>query len=293
MIAAVLTFLLATPVAATPQTTIAEVDQCIAWLHARPARAPINTAATKVISPRTVCFDGEIFPWTVKDLEAWLDVPAKRNGATPRLVVRSTGGDAGTGVRLAGKLQTIGAETTIVDYCMSSCSNYFFAAVSRRRLANDAVILFHGTFTQVGRASFEALLDRTVQKPQMAKHIADPATWRAKQLKYYDDGLAGQDAAFRRVGTDPAIGDLIDRVDATAFPAAACGLRPSSERAQLIFDVDQLARLGIRIEWGRPLTDPREVDERLAKLGISSTACAVPTRIFDTLHPVKPTAASG
>lgn len=228
----------------------------------------------------------------MKDLEAWLDAPAERHASPPRLVVRSTGGDAGTGVRLAGKLQAIGAEATIVDYCMSSCSNYFFAAVSRRRLANDAIILFHGTFTRSGRASFAASVDRDAQRPEIAKHIPDPVAWRAKQLKYYDDGLAGQEAAFRRVGTDPAIGDLIESVDTASLPATACGTRPGSERAQLIFDVAQLARLGIRIDQGSPETDPGTVDDRLARLGFSSTACAVPARVFNTLYPVKAAAAS-
>lgn len=292
MIAAALGLLLTTPAAATPQAGTAEVEQCVAWLRARPPRAPVNTAATKVISPRTVCFDGEIFPWTVKELETWLDTSAERNAAPPRLVVRSTGGDAGTGVSLAGKLQAIGAETTIVDYCMSSCSNYFFAAVSRRRLANDAVVLFHGAFTRSGRTAYEASLDRDMQKPELAKHINDPAAWRARQLKYYDDGLAGQAAAFQRVGTDPAIGDLIESIDLATLPSASCGQRSGSERSQLLFDVAQLARLGIRIDQGRLVTDPRTVDDRLAKLGISSTACAVPAGIFDTIYPVKPATAS-
>lgn len=52
MFATALAFLLATPVAATPQATAAEVAQCVAWLRARPARPSKNTAATKVISPQ-------------------------------------------------------------------------------------------------------------------------------------------------------------------------------------------------------------------------------------------------
>lgn len=117
----------------------AEVRQCREWIQSRSRRPPHRTALTKILSPRTICFDGDIYSWTLKDAVAWADKVGADPTRRPRLVVRSRGGDADAAIGLAEKLQRIDAEVTVVDYCMSSCANYFFAGIRKRQIGRAHV----------------------------------------------------------------------------------------------------------------------------------------------------------
>lgn len=279
-----LALLLASGLAAFPRPARAaedaEVRQCREWVRSHDPAPAEKTALTRAVSPRTLCFDGQIYPWTLKEAHAWADRAAAAPAARPRLVVRSTGGDAGTAIGLAEKLQRLGTEVTIVDYCMSSCANYFFAALAPRRVAPGALLLFHGGLWAGDRGDVEKSLDETVRDPAMAANLGDPARWRAGELARFDRDLARQDALYRRAGVDPRVVTGMASVDEQAIPASACGPRPGARRAVLFFDVGQLRRLGIAIAAGKPATDPAEVDRSLTRFGFRFTACAVPPSYF-------------
>jgi hypothetical protein len=259
----------------------AEVRQCREWIESHSPAPPAQTALTRVVSPRTICFDGQVYASTLKDAVAWADGAAKASRARPRLVVRSTGGDADVAMALAETLQRLGAEVTVVDYCMSSCANYFFAALPRRRVVPGALILFHGGFSTEKRSEFAEMLDKALRDPAMARGAPDPARWRADELKKFDEYVAREQALYRRIGVDPLVVTGISSVDETAIPASACGPRNGARRAFLFFDTKQLRRLGIRIEQGKPATDPAEVDRSLAHFGFRFAACAVPATYFN------------
>jgi hypothetical protein len=259
----------------------AELRQCRLWIQSRSARPPRQTALTRVLSPRTICFDGDIYPWTVKEAMAWADRAGPDRTARPRLVVRSPGGDASTAIDLVEKLQRLDAEVTVVDYCMSSCANYFFASLRRRRVVPGAILLFHGGYSAADRPEIAESLDEALRDPKLAGQVGDPGRWRAGQLKNFDENVARQDALFRRVGVDPLLVTGMRSVDEKAIPAARCGGgREGTERSMLFFDRAQLRRLGIVIRHGKPLTDPSHMGRRLAQLGFSLTACAVPATYF-------------
>jgi hypothetical protein len=258
-----------------------EVRQCREWIESHAERPAKRTALTRIVSPRTLCFDGYIYPWTLKEATAWAAKAEADRTRRPRLVVRSTGGDAATAMDLVEKLQRLGAEVTIVDYCMSSCANYFFAALRRRNVVPGALILFHGGYSAADRADTARMLDEALHNPDAARHIPDPVKWRLEQLKQFDDNVVRQDALYRRVGVDPLVVTGMPSVDEKAIPPSRCGPRNGSARSFLFFDTGQLRKLGIAIRRGKPSTDPADVDRRLARFGFAFTACAVPSTYFD------------
>lgn len=258
----------------------AEVRQCREWIRSHSRRPSNRTALTKILSPRTLCFDGDIYSWTLKDALAWADKAGADPERRPRLVVRSTGGDADAAIALAEKLQRIDSEVIVVDYCMSSCANYFFAALRRRNVVHGAMILFHGGYSAEERPEIVKAIDEASRDPEMARTLGDPGEWRAAQLKTYDDNLARQDALYRRVGVDPRVVTGMSSVDEEAIPASDCGGRKGAPRSTLFFDMKQLRRLGIVIERGKPSTDPADTDRRLSQFGFPFTACAAPAAYF-------------
>jgi ATP-dependent protease ClpP protease subunit len=262
-------------------TEDAEIGQCREWIRSHSQRPPSHTALTRILSPRTLCFDGDIFSWTLNDANAWAGTAAKDRTQHPRLVVRSLGGDAHAAIDLAEKLQRLDAEVTVVDYCVSSCANYFFAALRSRRVAPGALILFHGGLSAEDRSDVARSLDETLRDPALAHSISDPVKWRADQLKQFDDDLDRQSALYRRAGVDALVVTGMSSVDENAIPASDCGPRKGARRAVLFFSLNQLRRLGIVIEEGRPSTDPDEADRSLARFGFTFTACAAPATYFN------------
>ncbi|HET9638293.1 MAG TPA: hypothetical protein VFP12_03720 [Allosphingosinicella sp.] len=258
-----------------------EVKQCREWIQSHSQLPPRHTALTRIVSPRTICFDGDIYSWTLKEAVAWADKLATDRTRRPKLVVRSAGGDAVAAIELAEKLQRLDAEVTVVDFCMSSCANYFFAGLRRRHVAPSAVILFHGGFSAEERSGFADSLDETLRNPDMVRHIPDPAKWRADALEKFDADVIRQNALYRRVGVDTLVVTGMSSVDEEAIPASDCGRRKGVARSAFFFDMKQLRRLGILIEQGKPSTDPDETDRSLSRFGFQFTACAAPATYFN------------
>lgn len=252
-----------------------EIQQCVEWIKSRSQRAPLNTGAIKIMSPQTACFDGELFDWTTKELSSWLN--REGNGAKPtNFVVRSTGGDAKTGISIAKSLQRYGTIVSIFDYCMSSCANYIFAGVARRRLIDRPAILFHGGFSLEGRLRFKKNLERDITNPVILKHVKDVDAWKRKQVDYYDVGLTNQGMLYKAIHVNEWIATGTDGIDLLAIPVSQCGKPLDAKRDMLFFNKDQLRRLGVLIESGKLASSSDEISKRLTLLGISSIACAVP-----------------
>lgn len=258
----------------------AEVTQCREWIQSHSPVPARRTALTKILSPRTICLDGDIYSWTLKEAIAWADRIDSDGAARPRLVVRSAGGDVGPALDLAEKLQRRDAEVTVVDYCMSSCANYFFAGLRRRHVVPGALILFHGGLSAGERPAIARSVDEALSDPNLARTVGDPGKWRAEQLRIYDENTARQDALYRRAGVDSLVVTGMPSVDEEAIPASDCGQREGAPRSTLFFDMKQLRRLGIVIERGKPSTDPSEADRRLSRFGFPFTACAAPATYF-------------
>ena len=181
---------------------------------------------------------------------------------------------------LAEKLQRLDAEVTVVDYCMSSCANYFFAALRTRRVTPGALLLFHGGYSAKDRPETAEWLDKALRDPAVLRSVPDPVRWRENELKRFDRSVNRQNALYRRVGVDSLVVTGMSSVDEKAIPVSGCGTRKDAQRAFLFLNTKQLRRLGIVIEDGKPSIDPSEADRRLAQFGFRFTACAAPTTYF-------------
>jgi hypothetical protein len=270
---------------ATPQPAVnpvgsAEVRECREWIRSHSQRIDRQAALVRIVSARTLCFDGSIYSWTLEEANAWIDKIGADRSARPRLVVRSYGGDAAAAIDFTEKLQGRDTEVTVVDYCMSSCANYFFAGVRRRRVTPGALLLFHGGYSARDRLVLAEWLTGESIDPKNARHLGDPAKWKAGELEKYDSYMARQNALYRRIGVNPLVVAGIPSIDEKAIPAERCGPRKGAQREMVFFEKRQLRRLGIGIERGEPATDPAEVDRQFSKLGFATVACAVPDTFF-------------
>src|SRR4051812_20664571 len=103
-LALLLGFGLLAPPSHTGPAEDAELSQCREWIQSHSQTPAPQTALTRILSPRTMCFDGQIYRSTLKEAVAWADRAAIGRAVRPRLVVRSTGGDADAAMDLAEKL---------------------------------------------------------------------------------------------------------------------------------------------------------------------------------------------
>lgn len=254
-----------------------EAIQCARWIRGQENQPPRNTAVAKALSEQTYCFDGEIFPWTTEKLKVWLTA-AKPSGNRIQLVVRSVGGDAATAIQLAERLQSLNAKVTVVDYCMSSCANYFFAAIEDRNIDGTALVLFHGGYDPyVGRGKYIASVERSKTNPLVLNSVSDVEVWADKQIKSYDLYVDRQAALFNGAGVALAVATVFYKIDEITVPPQWCGKRENAPRSMSFFDKDQYAQLGMAIRSGVVEDDPAKVDHILANFGMSFTACRAPT----------------
>jgi ATP-dependent protease ClpP protease subunit len=255
-----------------------EISQCEKWIRERPyhSKTPSRILA---ISADAACFDGEISKESVKPILTWLSRDLSPDSHL-LLAVRSGGGDAGAGIDVMDKLQSANATVHVVDLCASSCANYFFAGARHRSVSDGALLLFHGGYSRGSREGIIAEIAK-YQKSGTAPSAVNWHETRRSILTDFDRNMARQDALYARIGVNDAIVHGIDGVDLDALNDADCDPARAALREGLFFTVPQLAALGIRIEHGRPATEPRDVNRMLVQMGKEIEFCGVPHPIFE------------
>jgi hypothetical protein len=255
----------------------AEASRCEAWIRARPIFPVAASPEVFIISAKTACFDGDITKDSIVALQAWITRSPK--DSEPLLLVRSRGGELGTGVSIMDDLQAANAEVRVVDFCGPICADYFFAGARHRSVTDGAVILFRGGLSAKKRVELAGFLDR-IEKSGKAPAGVDWTKARRSALAQFDEQLAEQDQGFARVGVNPAIARDVDSADMKALPDADCDSTRTAERKAVFFTVPELRELGVRIDRGRPAADPRKVNARLRRMGSQFEACAAPRSLF-------------
>jgi hypothetical protein len=255
----------------------AEASRCEAWIRARPIFPAAASPEVFIISATTACFDGDITKDSIVALQAWITRAPK--DSEPLLLVRSRGGDLGTGISIMDDLQAANAEVRVVDFCGPVCADYFFAGARHRSVTDGAVILFRGGWSAKMRLGLAAALDRAEESGKAPANF-DWTKARRSALAQFDEQLAQQDQDFARIGVNSAITNDVDSAAITALPDADCDSTRTVERKAVFFTIAELRELGVRIERGRPAADPREVNERLRQMGSPYEACAAPRSLF-------------
>lgn len=229
------------------------------------------------------CFDGEISKESVTPIDAWLSRVSP--GTHPLLLVRSRGGDAEAGIGIMEDLQAADAEVRVVDFCASSCADYFFAGAKHRSVTDGAVILFHGGYSPEARGHLLETLEKFKESGKAPG--TDWAKARTSALADFDRVMALQDELYARVGVSNEIVRGMDKLDIDSLRESDCDSTRSAERKAVFFTPAQLQRMGIRIEQGKEVAEPGEVNRKLREMGSSSEACLAPASYFRSNAPAK------
>lgn len=116
------------------------------------------------------------------------------------LVVKSKGGEVGSGLELGQWVHANRLDVRVPEYCLSSCANYVFTAGARKTVSSHAVVGFHG-----GVSSTEFKLDEATQAMFDALTKAQQDAFWAKFREDTRPMVEREAAFFQRIGVDRAI----------------------------------------------------------------------------------------
>ena len=115
-----------------------------------------------------------------------------------RLVITSSGGEVGAGIKLGLWVADNGLDIEVPEYCLSSCANYVFPAGHHKSIGQGAIVAWHGNYNHLK----ETGLWRDDIASRMQRHNEDAATAGARVRKEVDR-LAGLERDFfERIGID-------------------------------------------------------------------------------------------
>lgn len=114
---------------------------CVALLFA--LLASHNTLADtsnqlRISNAETLYYEGQL------NATGYQEFKAKLSPQIRQLIVKSEGGDAASGLKMAALIQQYKLHVVVRDYCLSSCFNYVFLAGAEKSLLPDSVLGFHG-----------------------------------------------------------------------------------------------------------------------------------------------------
>jgi hypothetical protein len=178
------------------------------------------------------------------------------------------------------KLQSANAHVYVVDLCASSCANYFFVGVKERTVTDGALLLFHGGYSETTGKRMLAEVEK-LRKSGTAPAAVDWEQTRRSVIADVDSTIARQDALYARIGVDRAIVRGFDRFDTGRISEINCDPARNGPREYVFFTVPQLAEMGVRIQMGRPASDPKEVNRKITQMGASFEACGIPDAMFN------------
>ena len=243
---------------------VAGSDECLSWLDGRGTDTAARPGELRRLSASLACFDGTFASGKgeaagTDALETWA---AEASDERKLLVLRSHGGEAERALKIAERLQAGGVRVLATEVCASSCANYPYAGLPDRHVTDGTLVLFHGGFSNVGRAMVEAGLDDLYE--EHGEVIGDVEADRARVLSSYDGARVRQDALLARAGVDAAIVHGVDGTDVATLPAGLCGGDAALPRDFLYFAPQQASALGVAPVSGFPLTDPEAVNAAIA-----------------------------
>jgi ATP-dependent protease ClpP protease subunit len=253
----------------------ADPGPCLDWIAQRELRAEHEESFHEV-SASLACFDGTIQSDGSEPLIAWAE-RAGLEGERKHFVVRSSGGDVATALDVVERLQPHQAVSTIVDFCGSSCANYFYAAIADRRIEGEAVVGFHGGLS-------EALLQRARDgfdddMEPYRDQIEDLDEVRQRMDAEFIETMSRQDALLAAVGADDAI---IHRLQDFIPPedGAHCHGPEGAPLAFQHFDPGQAEALGIAPAEGVMLSEGPAIEAALERMGLTFRICRAPDAVL-------------
>lgn len=271
------TFCTPPPAGGTQLGADPHLDACEVWLTMRGWPPPDDAPVFHTLNDGAGCLDGHLIRANAGELLDWSMRPPAE-GEVKTLVVRSRGGEADLGIELAGNLQAYDARVWVVHVCASSCANYLYAGLADRRVADRALVIFHGGYSDTVRTGIEDSLDAALDGHDGALSDRDAAIGRA--MADFDRNRAEQDALLDGAGVDAAVIHGLDGLDFTTLAAETCAGPQDAPRRFVFFDADQAEAMGLSPRAGRVLDTPDEIAAAIAALDTPARICRAPDSIF-------------
>ncbi|TRO94293.1 hypothetical protein FKB34_11240 [Glycocaulis profundi] len=253
----------------------ADPGPCLDWIAQRELRAEHEESFHEV-SDSLACYDGTIESDRSEPLIVWAERPAL-DGERKHFVVRSSGGDVATALNVVERLQAHQAVSTIVDFCGSSCANYYYAAIADRRIEDEAVVGFHGGLSdaQMQRARDRFDADMEPYRDQ----FDDLEGMRRGMEAQLGEDMARQDALLAAAGADGAI---IHQLEAFIPPEDGphCHGPEGAPLDFQHFDPGQAEALGIAPAEGVMLSEGPALKAALERLGLTFRICRAPDAVL-------------
>lgn len=134
--------------------------------------------------------------------------------STQKLLVSSSGGDVSASLALGRVVNSLALDVEVQGLCMSSCANYIFPAGRRKRIADGAIVVWHGSAMQKDFRTLVAKWDdiqslpegkRTTEQEIWLASFAAPAkalvTQQKEQAAFFS--AIGVDEQITRLGQEP------------------------------------------------------------------------------------------
>lgn len=198
-----------------------------------------------------------------------------------RLVITSPGGDVMVGLDLGEWVHANGLDVRVPEYCLSSCANYVFTAGSRKIVASDAVVGFHG-----GMSSATFKIEGDMKPVYDAMTPEDQAAFLADIKRELGPMVERETGFYKRIGVNPQI----------ATYGQQERFKPALEGADVFtFSREGFARFGVdRIEVTGGAWRPSEPGNKLKAvvLDVAEEEIAGATPASQSPLSVKPSAAT-
>lgn len=227
----------------------------------------------RILSPSAACFDGTLERPQEKELLEWAKM--SETGVQKSLVIRSRGGDAETGITFAEQLQLHETRIFIYEVCASSCANYIFTPAHERHVIGEALILFHGGFSDKVLRTLIVTFDNFISSPE-GKLISDPVANKQEVINNFEIQKTRQNELFRKAGVSEDIINIPDSLDLSEIPYELCKDKLGQNRDFIFFNAGQMQKMGISVATGSVIEDPQIVNDRMGALGVDFSACLSP-----------------
>lgn len=115
---------------------VSEAEQAIYARAVEHCRGIVKRPMVLDLDKRVLCFDGQILP----DLDISLTNRLQDGGLA---VVRSTGGNQLSAIRLAEAFRERRATVVVYDYCLSACASFLLVASTKAFVMKNSLVAWH------------------------------------------------------------------------------------------------------------------------------------------------------
>lgn len=251
--------------------------QCQRWFDERPFLNSSSGIDVKIITSDLLCLDGYLDADVATDILSWADQDSSDQKS---LVVRSGGGEAQAGLEIAEKLQSNNIHVYIYDICASSCANYLFAMARHRHILDEAIVLFHGGYSDRSKDNALILFDKMIMNDLGI--IEDVALARESIVEDFNSKISLQNKLYDNVAVSRNIIYGVDNINLIIEESDSKYIEETNSCDFLTLSKSQLEMLGVSWSGGNLISDEISINKIIEDIGMSYHICDVDDSFFNS-----------